>query len=109
MPPDPARDDAHGTPEATTPVTPDELSSALLELERLIRDSDPVGVDAHIDIVNRYPNGRGLRHRLERLQRQIDDFDFDAAGDTLAIITDQLPDCALGNSYGESPVGGALI
>lgn len=72
------------------PVTPDEFTAALADLERLIQDSDPVGVEAPIDVLRRYPDSPNLGDYLQRLQSQIADFDFDAAGDTLASISGQL-------------------
>ena len=90
VPSAPASDPPNVLAEAAAPVTPDQLTSALADLERLINGSDPVGAEACIDVLRRSPNGFGLGDRLQQLQSQISDFDFDAAGASLETISTQL-------------------
>ena len=71
-------------------LDPKELATLLAALKRHIHDCDPVGMDSCIAAMERGFGGREQSVSVRKLAAQVDRFEFDAAGKTLAGIAESL-------------------
>ena len=66
------------------------MATLLAALKRHIHDCDPVGMDSCIAAMERGFGGREQSVSVRKLAAQVDRFEFDAAGKTLAGIAESL-------------------